>query len=434
MKKSFGISVLRKLRSALNWFTSSSLLTFVFIFFLAFGVRAYSLKQRTVINLLPSPDREMGAIAKSLAETGQFANPYIIETGPTAHLPPIPPAILALIYYWFGRTNTTGYLFIGFTITTSSLVYALMPWIADRLGAGRQAGFIGGLVGAFMVELEQPTHGEGLAAIMLGLILMAFLRRWNDGKSSSKDAFLLGLGSGISFHVQPALLPVFLACLAFEIGWHRAKRKTAIIGMLVLGVVLACVPWAWRNYTVFHDFFFIRSNLGLELRMGNSPGAAATFEAMDRQGHDYKHPRLDLLEAQKVKELGETEYMREALDETLTWIQDNPLEFFKLTILRFVHFWFGLLIPSPTSVLVVVLTILAILGIRHVFPSLTLPQRIILLMPLLTYPLIYYLVPFMPRYRMPIEWIVLMLAGVEIWSWILFTWKHWFEIPGVKGV
>ena len=120
--------------------------------------------------------------------------------------------------------------------------------------------------------------------------------------------------------------------------------------------------------------------------MGNSPGAAATFEEMDRQGHRYKHPRLDVIEARKVKELGEVEYMREALNESLAWIQENPLEFFKLTILRFVHFWFGLLIPSPTSALIAALTILAMLGIRRVFPNLTLPQRIILLTPLMTYP------------------------------------------------
>jgi hypothetical protein len=189
--------------------------------------------------------------------------------------------------------------------------------------------------------------------------------------------------------------------------------------MLVLGVVLACIPWAWRNYTVFHEFFFIRDNLGLELRMGNSPGAAPTFEEMEA-GHHHKHPRVDLMEARKIQELGETEYMREALNESLTWIQENPLEFFKLTFMRFVRFWFGLLIPSPTSAFVVALTILAVLGIRRVFPSLTLPQRVILLTPLLTYPLIYYLVPFMPRYRIPIDWMLFLLVGIEIWGWIRF--------------
>lgn len=240
MKKSFGTSVLKNVQSALNWLTSSSLGAFVFIFILAFGIRAYS--SRHDLYLLPSPDRELGAIARSLAETGHFADPYMIPTGPTAHLPPIPPAIVALIYYLIGNTWQAGYVFAGFIFMTSSLIYALLPWIADRFGAGRQAGFVGGLIGAFLVELEQPTHGEGLAAIMLGLMLMALLKRWNNGQSSFTAAFLLGLGSGISFHVQPALLPVFLGCLAFELGWHKAKRKTVIIGMLVLGVVLRASP------------------------------------------------------------------------------------------------------------------------------------------------------------------------------------------------
>jgi hypothetical protein len=414
MKKRFDISVLKIMASALNWLTSSSLRAFVFIFILAFGIRASG----DALYILPSPERELGAIARALVDTGQFANPYMIETGPTAHLPPIPPMIVALIYYLLGTTWQAGYVFVMFTFITSSLIYALLPWIADKIGAGRQAGFVGGLIGAFMVELEQPTHGEGLAAIMLVLMLMAFLKRWNNGQSSFIATFLLGLWSGISFHVQPALLPVFLGCLAFEIAWHKARRKTAMIGMLVLGVVLACVPWALRNYVVFHEFFFIRDNLGLELRMGNSPGAAATFEEMDRQGHHHKHPRVDLIEARRVKELGETEYMREALDESLAWIQENPLEFFNLTFMRFVHFWFGIVSLSPTSVLMVASTILAILGIRRVLPSLTLPQRVTLLTPLLTFPLIYYLAPFMPRYRIPIDWILFLLAGIEIYGWL----------------
>ena len=37
-----------------------------------------------------------GAIALSLVETGEFADPYLIHTGPTAHLPPIPPWILSV--------------------------------------------------------------------------------------------------------------------------------------------------------------------------------------------------------------------------------------------------------------------------------------------------------------------------------------------------
>ena len=40
----------------------------------------------------------------------------------------------------------------------------------------------------------------------------------------------------------------------------------------------------------------------------------------------------------------------------------------------------------------------------------------VLLIPLLTYPLIYYLVPWQHRYRFPIEWILFLLAGAALWS------------------
>jgi hypothetical protein len=410
------IAALSKIFSTLDWLTSSSLLTFVFIFILAFGIRAYS--SRHDLYLLPRPDRELGAIARSLVDTGQFANPYMLETGPTAHLPPIPPMIVALVYYLFGNTWQAGYVYVGFIFIINSVVCAMTPWMAGKFGLSEGAGFTGGIASAFMVESELSTHGEGLAGVFLGLMLAAFLKRSSSQKNSLFSSLMLGLGIGVSFHVQPVLLLVFLGCLAFEIGWHKVKRKLVLTAMLTLGVMLACVPWAWRNYNVFHDFFFIRDNLGLELRMGNSPGAAATFEEMDKAGYRYKHPRVDLPEARKVKELGEMEYMRDALNESLAWIQENPLEFFKLTFMRFVHFWFGPLLLSPTSGVMSALTILAMLGIRRVFPSLMLPQQIILLTPLLVYPLIYYFVPYAPRYRTPIDWILLMLAGVEVWYWL----------------
>jgi hypothetical protein len=391
---------------------------FIFIFLLACGMRAYSIRNLPGLNLLPSPDRELGAIAASLAETGRFADPYMIPTGSTAHLPPIPPAILALIYYWFGRTNPAGYVFIGLLIATSSVTYALMPWIADKLGAGKQAGFIGGLLGAFLVELEWPTHGEGVAAIFLALMLTAFLRRWNQGQQHPlRAAFVLGLGIGISFHVQPALLPVFLGCLAFEIVSFTAKRNFAGTGLLILGVVLACVPWTWRNYNVFHEFFFIRDNLGLELRMGNHAGAAATMQMMDAQGQSLQHPRLVLAEARQLKEVGEIAYMRQALNDALTWIQANSLEFLRLSCMRFIHFWLGPIL-NLRDWLIAAISLVAVLGARRILPGLSVPQKWLLIIPLAAYPLIYYLVPYMPRYRVPMDWILILLAGAEISGWV----------------
>jgi hypothetical protein len=106
------------------------------------------------------------------------------------------------------------------------------------------------------------------------------------------------------------------------------------------------------------------------------------------------------------------------LNETLMWIQDNPVEFLDLTFMRFIHFWFGPLHRPLTPAFITALTILAMLGIKRIFPLLSLAQRTVILVPLFTFPFIYYLVPYMIRYRTPIDWILLMLAGVEVWHWI----------------
>lgn len=367
--------------------------------------------------LIPNTDWELGAIAVSLLKTGQFANPYIVQTGPTAHLPPLYPVIFAFIYHLFGLTARAGYVSMGFIVTTNSIMYAMIPWLGVKFGVPEQAGLVGGLVGASMVEWS--AHGEGLTGVLLGLILVTFLKRWG-GWLNPMVSLLFGVGIGVTFHLQPVLLATVLGCLAFEIWWQKGQKKFVPTSLLIFGIILVCIPWAWRNYSVFHGFFFIRSNLGLELRMGNHDGAVAAMDIMDIT-QPGAHPRTHIQEALKLRDLGEVEYMRQAMYEALTWIRDNPGEFTKLTVLRFFHFWFGPLHRPMTALFITVLTILAFLSIRRIFHELALPQRTAILVPILTYPLVYYLVPYMVRYRIPIDWILLILAGNEIWHWIEST-------------
>ena len=57
-------------------------------------------------------------------------------------------------------------------------------------------------------------------------------------------------------------------------------RQTLLV---VLGISIACLPWGFRNHRTFDGaIFFVRSNFGLELRMGNHEGAHASMDVMDR--------------------------------------------------------------------------------------------------------------------------------------------------------
>jgi hypothetical protein len=407
--------IIEILPAILNWLAKSPVIAFLFIFTLAFAIRLQELMKISSQLLVPDASWELGSIAISLMETGHFANPYMIPTGPTAHLPPVYPFIFSQIYRLFGLTSSAGYASMAFIVLSASTLYGLLPWISKKLGVGSQAGIISGLAGA--VYVGWGGHGEYPTAIVLGLLLVAFMQRWARGKDSSIGSLLLGLAIGASFHIQPALLPVIVGCMLFELWWSKNPKKWKLSLLTTLGILLACVPWAWRNYTTFNAIFFIRSNLGLELRMGNHEGAYAAMEVMDAH-QEHIHPRTHFSEARKLKEIGEIVYMRGAMDEALEWIGANPGEFLRLTGLRVLHIWFGPLHDPKDVAKTSALTLLAFLGLWLAWKRLSIPQRAIILIPLVTFPLIYYLVAYMPRYRVPIDWMLFMLAGSAIWYWI----------------
>ena len=365
--------------------------------------------------LIPDPKWELPSIAISLAQTGRFADPYLIPTGPTAHLPPIIPYIYSLIYRWFGLTSTAGFVSYLFLILTGAALYALLPWFADQLGLGRTAGFAGGLAGA--LTLGWYGHGEYLAGILLGLILVQFLRRWGEEDPSWWNAAALGGLIGFTFHVQPAVLTVVLGCTLFEIWWKRKPRRYLNLGVMILTVIAVCIPWTWRNYQVFDEFVFIRSNFGLELRMGNHDGVVPTMDVLETI-EEHRHPAVHFTETRKVRDLGEVVYMREAEAEAWEWIRSHPGEFLWLTARRAANLWLGPIHRPRDMIPFSALTLLAVLGAWLGWTRLSVPQRAAIIIPLVAYPLVYYIVVYMPRYRSPIDWILFALAGTLVGGWL----------------
>jgi hypothetical protein len=385
---------------------------FLVIFLVAIPVRVYLLTLIPLGAIYPDTRWEVEAVAYSLYETGNFADPYLIPTGPTAHMPPLYVGFLALLYHLFGLTLTAGYIAWSLKMLSYSVLFSMLPWVSGKLGLGRQAGTLAGLAGALIPAY--PSEVEPLAALAMAVFLVHFLRRWKSGSSNWSSVFF-GLAWGAAFHVKPSLLPVVLGCLVFEVWWNRKREARQTVIWVLLGIVLACAPWTWRNYQTFGTLMFIRGNLGLELRVGNHEGASADIDVSVARG-TIIHPRINHAEAVKVRELGEAEYNRQAGGEAVAWIHTHSAAFLKLTVTRFVYFWTGS-VHRPLSALVFsVLTLLALLGIWQAFPSLTTPQKGAILIPLLTYPLVYYVVAYMPRYREPLDWLLIVLGGFAVWN------------------
>jgi hypothetical protein len=115
--------------------------------------------------------------------------------------------------------------------------------------------------------------------------------------------------------------------------------------------------------------------------------------------------------------IGERAYMREARAEASAWIRDNPGTFAALGARRALFFWFGSPSEGPLAALTALLTVLAALGLRRLWPALETPKRAAFAIPLLTFPLVYYVVIFMPRYRVPLTGLLLVLAGSATAGW-----------------
>jgi hypothetical protein len=180
-------------------------------------------------------------------------------------------------------------------------------------------------------------------------------------------------------------------------------------------MTLACVPWTLRNVRALGGVVFVRSNFGLELRMGNHEGAGATLEQSARGGTE-RHPRTNLAEAEKVARLGELEYMRETGREATGWIRAHPGHFARLTALRVAQFWLGPVDDLPVAAGMTLLTVLAVVGAARTFPRLGGLRRVAILVPLATFPLVYYLVGFEARYRQPLDGLLLLLAAAAFTS------------------
>ena len=49
------------------------------------------------------------------------------------------------------------------------------------------------------------------------------------------------------------------------------------------------------------------------------------------------------------------------------------------------------------------------------------------------YPLVYYFVGYMGRYRMPLNWLFFLLAGAAVWHWIVKARAAAVRAPATEG-
>ncbi len=357
-------------------------------------------------------------IALSLARNGTYADAYGHGVGPTAHIAPLLPIILAIII------RVAGVGLIGYVMQTTlaaivtAAAFGLLPALAVTCRLGILPGVAAGLIGA----IAPVNYWPQLSGIwdapytMLGLVglCVLFSGYWIEGIFPIRGAILLGLISGILCLLNPTILQVLVGwfifgALRFKTNRLEFFRFMAIIGLLT--VLLLC-PWAFRNFRTLGQVVWTRSDFGLELQVSNNDHATPDLERNVRSP-DFSHPYTQPRERQQVRQLGELAYQQTKRKQALTWISSHRAKFIQLTVFRVMLFWFPAMQRWWQSFAEAIMTVLAVAGIMDLLHKKH-PCSAMLLAILVFYPMVYTLIQVSPRYRLPLEPILILLGCVFI--------------------
>jgi hypothetical protein len=344
---------------------------------------------------------EPGNIAYSLAGGHGFASPFRVETGPTAWMTPVWPLFLAAIFRVFGAYTFEAFLAAALAnVVFSALVCVPLYFAGRRFGVSGGAAWLWSM---FPVAVTMPFTSlweASLAALLAATILWATLSVWES--SRMRDWAGYGLLWGAALMTSAA----FLAIFPLLIGWLavRNPRNTASAAAVAL---LCCLPWTVRNYLEFHAFVPLRSVVGLSLWVGNNEQADGLTPN--------RHPISNSAERAKYVERGEIAYMRDKQAEAIEFIRTHSAKELRLTATRFVAFWAGarpnwFRWPVFFDIFGAVFGAAGIVVLwrqrnPYVFPIAIFP---------LVFPLPYYVTVALPRYRLPVDPVLLLLAAVSI--------------------
>jgi len=349
---------------------------------------------------------EMGRIGASLASGRGFSSPFGPETGPTAWEPPLYPYLIAAVFQVFGiYSKTSAFVLLTLNSVFSALTCIPIFLIARRIFSEKVAvgsAWAWALLPNVMFWSTRWVWETSLSALLLTAIFWLALTL--EDREGLLPWFQFGLLWGITALTSTSLLS-FLPAAGLWAWICRVKHgKKSFMGVLLASAVFfACItPWLIRNYQTFGQFIFIRDNFGAELRLGNGPGADGTWM-------EYLHPTQDVYAMRQYEAMGELSYIAMRKQQAVDYIRADYGRFAILCVKRFVYFWAGP--PKATqpwwmndvkNSLFLGSSVLMFWGLGR---SLRLhkPGAWLLCWLILLYPAIYYFVFPAPRYRVPIE-------------------------------
>ena len=370
---------------------------------------------------------ETTRVAQSLARSGDFANPfYAAETGPTAHVAPVFPAMASLVFGLSDSLQEAHPILYWAAAMALAGQEALLPYLARVAGLGWWAGIWASLL-ALLANRRPVAQWEGEYVALLMMILTGLIatRTPHGGSIRWGREVLIGLFFGLLILSYPIAVIVWVAFVGWDLWRARHSRVWARTLVVVAISTLVLVPWLVRNAQLFGEPVFVRDNLGIEMAVSFNPCAGVSlFDNMLSGCFREWHPNRSPEEVSLLIEHGEVGYNAMQMSQALDFIAEQPRHSANLVLRRTLLFWWPSAIGDPIyelaegplrlqSWVVYSSTLLAFVGLALVFIR-GVAVAPLLLAWMLLLPTPYFFLQFSVRYRTPMLWVTFLLAGVSL--------------------
>lgn len=355
---------------------------------------------------------EMGRIARAVATGHGYGDPFRGHTGPSAWVAPLYTYLVVAAFKLFGVYSSAA----GFAVLTMNSAFSALTCIpvyrlarrcfGEKVAVG--SGWTYALVPYVIYWATFIVWETTLSALLFTWLMVLTLEL--PEKDGWRPWLQFGLLWGLTGLSSPVLLLV-LPASGLWVWYHRARvGKRSLGGVAVSALIfVACMaPWVLRNYVTFHKFW-VRSNFGAELRLGNGPNADGTIM-------EYLHPVVSDYAYHQYAAMGELAYVEERKQEAVAWIKANPGFFLELCGRRIVYFWTGAprrsVFPGDVALKNLAYfssSIGALWGLGRAIRKRK-PGAWMMFLAFLFYPLIYYVVFTTSRFRCQLDPMIIILC------------------------
>jgi Dolichyl-phosphate-mannose-protein mannosyltransferase len=367
-------------------------------------------------NWLFSRSPDLVFLAKSLASGGGLSSPFGGSTGPTAFLAPGYPAILGAVFRIFGGDSfAAGAVMMGLQTLFAVLTVAVIMHVACRISGARTAILAGTFwaVSVPLIWLPVVLWETGLSTLLLiGMIAVALHVVDTPAKSLWPA---MGAYCGLAMLVNPSLMPALFAMIGWTVHQSRPMWRGGPWACLLAWLVIFA-PWPVRNARVLHAFIPLRSNFGYEVWQGNHPGATGVFDRTIEpleNNHEYGN----------YAAMGEAGYMRSKGILARDYIRGHPGAFIRLSAERVARFWTGAGFAVNSGVVelhAVMTSLLGLTGVAVLYQRRR-PLAMLFLLPLVVFPLPYYITHAEVRFRLVLDPLLTILSATAVTAAIYGT-------------